>query len=62
MAEQGKTWVLVRSVQGNLYVLRYSYWKELGRRHPAYDNAELILTSYDRNELVRFRDLTKEGV
>lgn len=59
-----KKWVLVRSTQDTLYVLRYEYWREVQAKfkltHPAYREAEMIMTSDDRDELVRFQQLTQE--
>ena len=55
-------WVLVRSRLGSLYVLGKVEWtvyntqaKQLGEAE-----SELVLESDDRDELVRFRELTRE--
>ena len=55
-------WVLVRSRLGTLYLLQRKEWEvfsayavELGEKP-----SELVLESDDRDELARFRNLTRE--
>lgn len=57
-----KTWVLVRSRLGSLYVLERRLWEiynaqamQMGE-HPS----TLVAESNDRDELVRFKELTQE--
>ena len=57
-----KEWVLIRSRLGTLYVLRHVEWriynahsKEMGA-----GESELVAESDDRDELVRFKELTEE--
>ena len=55
-------WVLVRhSITGELFVLDWGYWNDLKVRHPAYNHASEVATSNNRDELERFKDLTKES-
>jgi hypothetical protein len=55
--------VLVRSRLGTLYVLQRKEWEIYNAQSKQFDGVEsvLIAESSDRDELVRFRDLTKEG-
>lgn len=58
-----KKWVLVRSRLGNLYVLQRKEWEIYNARGKRIggDESELVAESDDRDELVRFKELTKEG-
>ncbi len=55
-------WVLVRSRLGTLYVLKRKEWEIYNAQCRQMGEAEsvLIAESNDRDELVRFRDLTRE--
>ena len=55
--------VLVRSRLGTLYVLQRKEWEIYNAQSKQFDGVESVLVaeSSDRDELVRFRDLTKEG-
>lgn len=55
-------WVLVRSRLGNLFVIEKEHWVVYNAQCRQMDEAEsvLIAESNDRDELVRFRDLTRE--
>jgi hypothetical protein len=54
--------VLVRSRLGSLYVLQRKEWEIYNAQSRQFDGVESVLVaeSNDRDELVRFRDLTKE--
>jgi hypothetical protein len=54
--------VLVRSNLGTLYVLPRPDWDkyQAQAKHMGASGTELVAESNDRDELVRFRDLTKE--
>ena len=55
-----KEWVLIRTLSGDLFVLK-SYAIEAHDRlgHP-YDKRVILAESDDREELVRFKHLTEE--
>ena len=55
-------WVLVRSNLGTLYVLPRPDWEKYNAqcRQMGEAESELVLESSDRDELRRFRDLTRE--
>ncbi len=55
-------WVLVRSNLGTLYVLPRPDWDKYQAQAVALGEkpSELVLESDDRDELARFRNLTRE--
>lgn len=55
-------WVLVRSNLGYLYVLPRKDWEryKAHAKHMGVAEAEVVLESEDYDELVRFRELTRE--
>lgn len=61
MAEQSETkWVLVRATKsGALFVVEREWFKEV-ERSGSHKGAEIVASSNDRDELMRFKDLTQE--
>lgn len=57
-------WVLVRSSIGSLWVLQRREWEVYAAQANHYGEipSVLVAESNDRDELVRFRKLTEEGV
>jgi hypothetical protein len=55
-------WVLVRSRLGNLFVIEKEHWVVYNAQAKQMGEAEsvLIAESSDRDELVRFKELTRE--
>lgn len=58
-----KKWVLVRSNLGSLYVLDRKDWEVYNAQSKQMGGteSELVLESDDRDELVRFKNLTEEA-
>jgi hypothetical protein len=56
-------WVLVRSRIGNLYVLQRREWEVYAAQDKHYGEhpSTLVAESNDRDELVRFKQLTEEA-
>jgi hypothetical protein len=53
--------VLVRALDGQLYVLDRTYWRSLVIRHPKYGQGEIVAESNEMLSLTRLKDLTKEN-
>ena len=54
-------WVLVRTLGGDLFVLERKTLAEMLRLGHPYDKRVILAESDDRDELVRFKELTQEN-